>query len=63
VPHIPHEPGFPVQEAGSEDSPPALEAKTDSFLASLVEPHLGHGVPFQRVERISNSLSAPHFSQ
>jgi len=51
----------PPQEAGSEDWPPALEAKTDSFLDSFLEPHLGQGVPSQRRERISNSLSAPHF--
>jgi hypothetical protein len=58
---MPHEPGLPLHEAGSEDCPPAPEAKTDSFLASLMEPHLGQGVPFQRLERISTSLSAPHF--
>jgi hypothetical protein len=61
VPHIPQDPELPLQEAGSEDAPPALEAKMDSFLASLVEPHLGQGVPFHLLERISNSLSAPHF--
>jgi hypothetical protein len=58
---MPQEPGLPLQAAGSEDAPPALEAKTDSFLASLVDPHLGQGVPFHLLERISNSLSAPHF--
>jgi hypothetical protein len=58
---MPQEPGLPLHEAGPDDSPPVPEAKTDSFLASLVEPHLGQGVPFQRLERISSSLSAPHF--
>jgi hypothetical protein len=59
----PHEPDLPPppHDAGSADCPPALEAKTDSFLESLVEPHFGQGVPSQRRERISNSLSAPHF--
>jgi len=63
VPHIPHEPGLPEQEAGSDESPPVLDANTDNFLASLVEPHFGQGVPFQRLERTSTSLSFPHFSQ
>jgi len=61
VPHLQHEPELPPHEAGSEDGPPALEAKTDSFLDSLVEPHFGQGVASQRRERISSSLSAPHF--
>jgi hypothetical protein len=61
VPHIPQELGLPEQESAPEDSPPAAEAKTEIFLASLVEPHLGQAVPSQRLERTSNSLSFPHF--
>jgi hypothetical protein len=44
--------------------PSALaEAKVENFFSSLVEPHSGHGVPFQALERIRISLSFPHFSQ
>jgi hypothetical protein len=64
VPHIPHELGLPEQEAGSEDSPPlTLEAKTESFFDSFVEPHFGQAVPSQRRERTSSSLSVPHLPQ
>jgi len=59
-PHRQREPELPPHEAGSDDSPPALEAKTDSFLDKLAEPHFGQGIPSQRRERTSNSLSAPH---
>jgi hypothetical protein len=55
---------LPEHKAGSADSPPPpppLEAKTDSFLLNLVEPHLGQAVPSQRLERASSSLSFPHF--
>jgi hypothetical protein len=60
---MPHEPGLPEQDAGSDEPPPpaTLEAKTESFLDSFLEPHWGHGVPSQWLERMSNSLSAPHF--
>jgi hypothetical protein len=34
-----------------------LDAKTESFFSSRFEPHFGHGVPFQSVERTSTSLS------
>jgi hypothetical protein len=36
---------------------PELEAKTDNFLASLVEPQFGQAVPSQFVERTNTSLS------
>jgi hypothetical protein len=62
VPHIPQERGLPEQEAGSAVSPP-LEEKTDNFFASFFDPHFGHGVFSQRVERTRISLSAPHFPQ
>ncbi len=61
---MPQEPGLPEQE-GSESPPPPppAEAKTESFLASRVEPQCGHWVPFQSAERTSSSLSFWHFSQ
>ncbi len=62
VPHNPQERGVPVQ-AGSAPAPPALDAKTESFFASLVEPQCGHWVPSQRVERTRISLSFRHWSQ
>ncbi|MGD1083419.1 MAG: hypothetical protein ABSA47_01565 [Verrucomicrobiota bacterium] len=64
MPHLQQELGLPEHKAGSADSPPPpppLEAKTDSFLLNLVEPHLGQAVPSQRLERASSSLSFPHF--
>ena len=60
---MPQELGLPEQESAAELSPAVLDAKTESFFASFFEPHLGHGVPSQRLERMSSSLSVPHFSQ
>ena len=40
-----------------------LDAKTENFLVSFLEPQLGHGVPSQSLERTRTSLSFPHFSQ
>jgi hypothetical protein len=60
---MPHEPGLPVQEAGSDAFPPALEANTDSFFVNFFAPHCGQAVPCQRLERTRISLSAPHFPQ
>jgi hypothetical protein len=51
-----------LQEAPSAVSTPA-EANTENFFASFVEPHFGHLVPFQSLERTRISLSAAHFSQ
>ena len=62
VPHMPHDLGCPVQ-VGPSLPPVALEAKTESFLLNLSEPHCGQGVPSHLVERTSTSLSRPHFSQ
>ena len=56
-------------EASGQQAPPlpplsaVAEAKTDSFLASLVEPQWGQGVPFQFVDRTSTSLSFRQFAQ
>jgi hypothetical protein len=47
---------------GSE-LPPPLEANTESFFASLVEPQCGHFVPVQSLERANTSLSWLHFLQ
>jgi len=59
VPHNPHDFGWPVHTGAS--SAPPLEANTDSFLLSFVEPQCGHAVPSHLVERTSTSLSLPHF--
>jgi len=56
VPHMPQELGLPEQVGASADSPP-LDANTENFFSSLVEPQRGQGVPFQSVERTSTSLS------
>lgn len=58
VPQRPQERGTPEQAAPSSPAPsPPLEAKTESFLASLVEPQCGQAVPSQWLERTSTSLS------
>jgi hypothetical protein len=62
VPHIPQERGVPVHE-GAVASEATLDANTESFLESFLEPHFGQGVPSQLLERTRISLSAPHFSQ
>jgi hypothetical protein len=59
---MPHDLGVPLQ-LGAADSPPIEEAKTESFLASLVEPQCGQAVPSQCVLRTSSSLSRWHPSQ
>jgi hypothetical protein len=43
--------------------PAALEANTENFLESRVEPQFGHLVPFHSLERTRISLSFAHFSQ
>jgi hypothetical protein len=58
---MPQELGVPVQE-GSDAAPP-LEANTESFFESFVEPQWGQGVPSHWVERTRISLSFRHFSQ
>jgi hypothetical protein len=60
---MPQELGLPEQESAAELSPAVLDANTESFFANFFDPHLGQGVPSHRLERISSSLSAPHFSQ
>ena len=49
--------------AGSLAPPALVEAKTENFLASFVEPQFGHFVPCQSLERTRISLSFSHFSQ
>jgi hypothetical protein len=50
------------QEVGS--LPPALlEAKVENFFSKRVEPHCGHCVPSQSLDRTSTSLSFSHFRQ
>lgn len=58
---MPQDPGVPVQVAPS--SPPTDEANTESFFDNRVDPHCGHLVPFQSVERTSTSLSFLQASQ
>jgi hypothetical protein len=48
--------GVPLH-AGPLSSPAPLDAKTESFFSSLLDPQSGHFVPFQSVERTSTSLS------
>jgi len=40
-----------------------LAAKVENFFSSRVEPHCGHFVPAQSLERTSSSLSRPQWSQ
>jgi hypothetical protein len=58
---MPQERGVPEHDAGSELFP--VEANTESFFASRVEPHFGHFAPFQSLDRTRISLSHSHFSQ
>ena len=60
MPQAQQELGLPLQESPSEGPD---EAKTESFLTSLVEPHFGHWVPSQLTERTRISLSVSHFWQ
>ena len=54
--------GVPEHE-GADSLPPAVEATTENFFASLDEPQCGHFVPSQLLERTITSLSFRHFSQ
>jgi hypothetical protein len=54
--------GWPVH-CGAAKSEPPLEAKTESFFSNFVEPHSGHFVPFQLLERTRISLSLSQASQ
>ena len=61
---MPHELGTPEQLAASALPPPVtLAAKVENFFASRAEPHFGQGVPSQRLERTSTSLSRSQSSQ
>lgn len=60
---MPHDRGFPLQEGGSDPSPPPADAKTESFFFNFFDPHLGQGVPAHLLERTRISLSAPHLPQ
>lgn len=60
---MPHELGLPVQAGASSPLPPPDAAKVESFFTRCVEPHFGHGVPSQRVERVSTSESFPQSLQ
>ena len=59
VPHRPQEDGLPEQVGVFSKLLAAdLEAKAETFLETLVEPHLGQGVPCQAEERTNDSKSA-----
>jgi hypothetical protein len=60
---MPHELGFPEHDASEPPELLALDANTENFLESRVEPQCGHGVPSHWLERTSTSLSFWHFSQ
>jgi len=53
----------PEQDGATAVAPAELEANVENFFANLAEPHLGHFVPFQSLERTRISLSFSHFSQ
>jgi len=59
---MPQEWELPEQD-GSDPPPPAVEANTESFFESLVEPQFGHSLPSQWLDRTRISLSFRHFSQ
>jgi hypothetical protein len=59
---MPQELGVPLHESDGAESPP-LDAKTENFLVNFFEPHFGHSVPAQRLERTSISLSPAQSSQ
>jgi hypothetical protein len=59
---MPQEWGVPLQD-GASPPPAGAEAKVENFFASFFEPQCGHFVPFQSVERTSNSLSLSQASQ
>ena len=60
---MPQELGTPEQEGASPPPPVTDAAKVENFFASRTDPHFGHGVPSQRLERTSTSLSRPQSSQ
>jgi len=60
---MPQDLGWPVQ-AGASLLPPAVaEAKVENFFDSFFDPQCGQGVPSQRLERTSTSLSWSQPSQ
>jgi hypothetical protein len=59
---MPQELGTPEQDGASPLSP-VLEANTENFFESFVEPQCGHLVPSQSVDRTRTSLSLSHLPQ
>lgn len=58
VPQRPHDVGLPLHAGPSALSfPPPAEENTDSFLISSRDPHRGHSVPSQSLDRTKTSLS------
>lgn len=60
---MPQDLGWPVQAGASPLRPAVAEAKVENFLASFFDPQCGQGVPSQRLERTSTSLSRSQLSQ
>lgn len=54
---MPQDFGTPEQDGASAAPPALVEANVENFLASFFDPQCGHGVPSQRLERTSTSLS------
>jgi hypothetical protein len=52
-----------MPQAGAGSLAAVLEANTESFLASFVDPQCGQRVPFHRLERTRISLSFRHSPQ
>lgn len=59
---MPQDLGWPVQ-TGASPPPAVAEAKVENFLDSFFDPQCGQGVPSQRLERTSTSLSRSQLSQ
>jgi len=59
---MPHELGTPLQD-GPSLAPPVLEANTENFFESLMDPQCGHLVPLVSRDRTRISLSFSHFPQ
>lgn len=60
---MPQDFGWPVQTGASPLPPAVAEAKVENFLDSFFDPQCGQGVPSQRLERTSTSLSRSQLSQ
>ena len=60
---MPHELGTPEQDGASPLPPAVADAKVENFLDNCLDPQCGQGVPSQRLERTSTSLSFSQLAQ